>query len=358
MSKSFFDYFPPPQFLDLPFVGLDISPRAIRLVELKKDNGIYQVSRFGERLLEEPITDFENIASHEGVKKALQSLQREFKLKYVKATISEEKAFLFKTEVEGKTEDEIRTSIEFHLEENVPLSGEEALFDFFVFKKKGTGREEASVTVIEKKVVDALVAVFKECGITPLSFHLEPTAASRAVVKSGDTSSYIIVNLAETKTTISIESEGALQFTSTIPIGSESFTTSIAKQFNVGIEEAEKLKREKGFVRQEENSDLFFALANSVSVLKDEIERVYMYWHSHQDKNGGQIKKIEKILLCGKDSSLLGFKDHLSLSLKVPVEIGNVWINLFSFEDIIPSIPQSESLGYAAAIGLCLPKRK
>ena len=357
MSKSFFDHFPPPAYLDLPFVGLDISSKAVRILELKHSGGGIEVGRFAERMLTTPF-EVATIASNEELKKVLQSLQREFKLHYVKTTLPEEEAYLFKTEVPVGTPEQMRTSVEFRLEENVPISGEEAVFDVHLFKKKDDAHYEATVTVVPLKLIESYTKLFLECNMEPLSFLLEPTAISRSIVKREDLGAYIIVNLGELKTGISIVSDQAIQFTSTVNIGSESFTQAISKEFNISTEEAEKMKKEKGLVRQDENSDIFFALANSVSVLKDEIERVFMYWHSHQDKGDANAKKIEKIIICGKDSTLLGFKDHLAISLKIPVELGNVWENLFSFDQTIPPISQVDSLNYAACVGVLLPKIK
>jgi len=42
--------------------------------------------------------------------------------------------------------------------------------------------------------------------------------------------------------------------------------------------------------------------------------------------------------------------------LQSKVEVGNVWRNTFSFEEYIPPILFDESLDYAAAVGLALPK--
>jgi len=339
----------------MPYVGLSITPKVVRLVELKREGSNYLLSRYSERQLKNPIQSANDLLQNDELKKALESLKRECKVEFVKASLPEESAYLFKTEVEGSTEDEIRSAIEVHLEENVPISGEDALFDFHIFKQE-KGKTDVSVTALPSKVVEAYVQLFNSCGIIPLSFLIEPTAIAKAVVDRTDMGSYLIVNLGETKASISIVSSGAIQFTSTVTIGSESFTAAIAKQFNVTAEEAEKIKKEKGFLKEKEDSDLFFALANTVSILKDEIERVYIYWQTHKDKEGEVGKSISKIILSGKDATLLGFRDHLALSLKIPVEIGNPWVNAFSFDEIIPSLNETDALNYAACIGLALPK--
>jgi len=354
--KHFFDQFPPPEFLQMPFFGLDITPKAVRVAELKRKNGLLVLGRYGERKLKNPLLDSNDFSTNDELKKALQSLQREFKIQFVKVAIPEEEAYLFKTDVETGTPEQIRTAIEFHLEENVPISGEEAVFDYHIFRQKDHAHAEASVTVLPRKIIDQYIALLEECGITPLSFLIESAALSRSLIKKGDTNAYIVVNVAETKTSISIISDGAVQFSSTAAVGSDNFVASVAKEFKVTEEEAEKIKNEKGFIKQEQTDAVFTSLINTVSILKDEVERIYLYWHSHKDADGQTGKKIEKIILSGKDTALAGFKDHLSQSLRVPVEIGNVWTNTASFDEHIPALKQVDSLNYAAPIGLALPK--
>ncbi|MEI7777211.1 MAG: pilus assembly protein PilM [bacterium] len=355
MVKSFFDYFPPPRFLDMPFFGLDISPRAVRVVDLHRELGALHLGRFGERKLVELVSP-ETITKNSELKKVLQSLKREFNLKFIKASLPESAAYLFKTEVDAKlTNDEIVSEIEIHLEENVPLSGEEAVFDYHIIKRSST-KIELTVTVLPKAIIDNYANLFNECDLTVLSFMFQPTAISRAVIPKKDKGTYIVVNLAETESGIFVVGDGAVQFTSTVSIGSENLTAAIIKQFSVSPEEAEKIKREKGLIKKPDTNELYLALANAVSVLRDEIERVFIYWQSHKEKQGQAGERIEKIILVGRDAVMTGLKDHLTLSLKVPVEIGNVWSNAFSFDVEIPAINKDDSLDYASAIGLCLPK--
>ena len=102
--------------------------------------------------------------------------------------------------------------------------------------------------------------------------------------------------------------------------------------------------------------DLFFSLMNAVSALKDELNKLSVYWSTHKDQAGEQERKITKIVLCGRDAGLSGFADYLSLSLQSRVEVANVWQNAFSLDEYIPPLPFDESLDYAAAVGLALPK--
>ena len=216
MRFNILSYFPSPNFLSMPSFGIDIGSKSIQVIELKQSNGKIKLGRFGERFLETPITDFRTISENTELKKVIESLEREFQLRFVRVSLPEEISYLFTTTVEMGSEETIRRDIEFHLEENVPISGEEAVFDYHIFRFLGNNEVEAIVTVLPRKIIESYITLFESCGITILSFLLEPTAVSRSVVKKGDNAAYLVVNLKDTQTGISIVSEGAPQFTSTV----------------------------------------------------------------------------------------------------------------------------------------------
>ena len=96
------------------------------------------------------------------------------------------------------------------------------------------------------------------------------------------------------------------------------------------------------------------SLANIVSVLRDEINKRYIFWHTHKDSNGKVGDKIQKIILVGGNSNLYGLEDYLSSSLKVKVERADIWKNVFIEDGKIPPINFNDSMSYASAVGLAL----
>lgn len=357
--NSITKHFPVPKFLSLAHAGVDISPSGIRFISFKKTKNGLVPAQHGEQLFTTPILDASNMQKHPDVQVALKKMQREHKLNFVEASIPEEKAYLYTTDVPAGTDEEIRNNIEFHLEENVPLSLGDAVYDYFVINKNEKNNTVfIAVSVVPRGIVEEYIALFLECGMTPVSFLIENQAVSKAIIKKGDMSSYLIVNLGLHKTVLSVVSEDAVQFTSTIQIGTQDFTKAIMKEFCVAEQEAEKIKQEKGFSRTKENETLFLSLINTASALKDEISRISVYWESYRDKMKAirKIEPITSVLLVGKDSSLVGFREYLAVSLKMNVELANVWSNVLSFDKDIPEIPYLDSLNYATVIGLALPK--
>lgn len=355
-KKLFADILPPPRFLEMPSVGLDISDERIRFLEIVKNKNGLVFGRYGEKNIPPGIISVGRVKNPTELKRILAGLKDEFGLDFVRVSLPEERAYLVKIEVPKVPESELRESIGFHLEEHVPIPAEEAIFDYLVIKESKTkkGFLEVAVSAIPKKEVDVYLELFRGTGLTPLSFEIEADAIGRAVIPEGDKGTYMVMDFGKNRSGIYIISEGATRFTSTIDIGSEALTKIIKNNSGAGASasEVEKIKNERGLSKSKDNQELFSALIETVSVFRDEINKHYLYWHDYEQSGGD--KNIEKIILSGGGANLLGLPEYLSASLKVPVEVGNPWINLNSFERYIPPITKNQSLGYATVAGLAL----
>lgn len=356
---SFLKNFPSPNYMGMSHVGFDITSNAIRYIEILKSPNGMKLGRFGSYDFVNPIVFDDKLAFNQDLVLLLKKIQKNNKFNFVEVSIPEEKSYLFTTEVPAGDPEIIRNHIEFHLEENVPIALADAVFDYHIIKKDDKkGIDFVSVSVVPRVVIDDYISLFEKCGMTPVSFLIENQAISRSIIASDDMGTYLVVNIRKNKTVLSVVSEQAVQFTSTINIGGNEFVKAVAKENSISKEEAERVIREKGFTRGNSNNDFFLSLISVASALRDEIQRVHVYWLSRIDKSEKDQVFPFKILLTGRDSSIIGFREYMSLSLKTPVDLANVWLNVFSFNEEIPSISHLDSLNYATAIGLALPKSR
>ena len=361
-------YFPTPQFLEMSHAGVDISSSMVRMAELIRTAHGLRLKSYAEEILDSPILPNQSLLSHKNLVEILKKIQKNYNLKFVEVSIPEEKAYLFTIEVVDGTKEEIRTRIEMHIEENVPIALDDAIFDYHRIKKnEKTGMQFLAVSVVPAVVIEEYITLFESCGMYPISFLIENQALSRAIIKKGDRENYLIVNVSHKSTVLSIVNDEAVQFTSTIALGSQDFTDAVANSLSIDKEQARKIKYEKGFSREVGNELVSDALAQTANILVREIEKVFVYWNSintfknsedlnFYSRNSNSEVGVEKILVAGREAGIIGFRDFLAVSLKIPVEVANVWTNIMSFEKDIPDIPMKESLGYGTAFGLALLK--
>lgn len=354
MFSNFFNrFFPIPSYLSMPSFGLDISDESIKFVSFGATKNGIRLKKHGERRIPPGIIESGKIKDSVRLKEILFSLRKEEGIKSVRVSLPEEQIYLFKMRLDTKDLKNIRESIELSIEEHIPIPAQDTIFDYEILNE-----DEKSVWVqiaaIQKNVIENYLSVFKSHFLFVPSFELEAQAISRAVVKKGDLGTYMIVDFGERRTGIFIVSNGIVMFTSTLDLGGFMLTGMIEKNFKTTFEEAEKMKKTYGLQRNMDNKEIFSVLLNTVSVLRDEIEKHALYWQTHTDEEGNVNPSISKIVLCGGDANLIGLADYLSVSLKSKVEIANVWVNILNDKKEVPEINFNQSLSFAAAIGLAL----
>ena len=313
LSTTFFKLFPPPKFLNIPYAGLDISDDAIHAVEYSRGSHGYSIHRFGMRTLAPGVVESGYIRDE-------QALAKELKLTTIKASLPEERMYIFKTEVPTRNPEQIRQNIEFKLEENVPLKPADATFVADLLSPQGE-KNTVSVSVAPRELVNRYLKVLQTSGLSVLSFEIQAKAIARAAVQRGSTQTVLLVHIMNKKTGLYVVTNGITCFTSTILWGGET-------------------------VRGKNPNDIL----DEIFSLRREIDRVYKYWTDH-----GEGEPIKEIIVSGHDAVLVSQISHISPDAHISLQMAQVWQNVFSGDHYIAPISFEESLDYAVAAGLALP---
>ena len=339
--------------------GLDISSHMLRFVELspRKRGSVksFIPVRWGAQPLPEGVVVAGEVANKDGLIKALKAFKKTHKLRFVKVSLPEEKAYLFKTTVPTIDESEFADAAAFTLEENVPIAGADALMEWDVVERR-PAETVLSVSVFPRDTAAAFLDALRAAGLTPVALDIKVRVMAKAVIPRNDPRNFMVVSIGDTKTVLCIVSNGVAQFTSTVFTGSAAFTSAIQKHRNCTLEEARALRHSANFLQSAGIDDKaikqeFMAILDR---LDQEIRRVYAYWYMRKD-NDEKTKKINALVVTGGDALMPGLVDYMSAHQDVPVEVANVWQNCFSLDAYIPELPFEESIKYCIAIGLALP---
>jgi len=352
--------FPPPRFMTLPSVGVDISDASLKYVQFHREGHRLALARWGDIPIPAEVVKRGDLLDKAAMVEILKRFKRETGATYVRVSLPEERAYLFETTVPAKTPArDVRSAIEFHLEENVPLSPRDAVFDYTVMGGAGkdTGDLRVSVAVYARDTIASYYESCREAGLVPVAFEVEAQAVARAAVKTEDQGTYLIVDFGRSRTGVGIVHKGTLMFASTIEVGGMQLTEAIKQQVPTVDDANElRLKNELGLLRADAgegaNAGVHAALLVPVMKLKDELAMRINYWNL-RDENASD-RDIAQVILCGGSSNLAGLPEYLSEELGIPTSRAQVWQNAFSFEDEVPPITRRYSYGYATAVGLAL----
>jgi len=334
-------FFPLPSYLRIPSVGIDISDRTIKYVELEKRPRGLCVKKFGRKIIEKGLVEGGEIKNPDKLIEALSLVRKDVANKYVIASLPEEKAFVKTVTLPFMPVQKIKSALELQMEEMVPFSPKEIVFDFQVISGSPGRDIKIFINVLPEKISLAYAEVFEKAGFVPVVFELENQSFFRCLVPSGEKETVMIIDFGKTRTSFSIGDNGMVKFGSTVPVAREEIDKLLSKEFKIDLLEAEKLKRRQNIAR-----GVDVRIINSIiallSVMKDEAVKVRDYWSGHFSEHGSEGGEISKVILCGGDSNLLGFPEYLSSVLKIPVELGNPWVKFASFEDYVPEIEKND----------------
>lgn len=356
--STFEHFIPPPSFLLMPSVGVDISDTSLKYIQFEP-TGRHGVKRtlkqWGEIDIPTGVLERGHVLDEQKLVQVLKECKQQTGAQFVRVSLPEERAYLFETEIKRTTPaKEVRSLLEFRLEENVPIPAREAFFNYDVLDSKIS--EKNSRVIVAAYARETILSYHNACleaALTPLSFEVEAQAMARSILPTDPEGAHMLVDFGKTRTGVGIVYDGALVYTSTIDFGGSQLSEVMRKVLG-DIPEAEitHIKNTQGLIQGVSDSRSYDALISTISVIKDELATRIQYWHA-RDFERSQ-RRIQSIVLCGGSINLRGLPEYLTEMLGVPATRANVWRNAFTYEDAIPPIDLRHSYGYATAIGLAL----
>jgi Tfp pilus assembly PilM family ATPase len=293
-------------------LGLDISDDSIKYIELTKTKNGVIVNRCGEKKLPTGIIVKGKIRDHKWLEQILVLLKKEQKIKSAHISLPYE------------------------------------LFD------KDEQKLGIDIDDILENTMEEYLSVFKNSLIDIDSVEFEAKAVTQSVIKNNDKDTYLVVDFGKRRTGIFIVSDGELMLTSVLDFGGTKLTHLIKESLNTSFEEAEKIKKEYGLKRNTKNEELSQIFLKGFSVLYDEINKHFIYWHVHKEKDEKETPPIKKIILCGSESNIAGLSEYLAVAMRHKVELANVWTNILDTGKSIPEINFEQSFMFAPSLGVAL----
>jgi type IV pilus assembly protein PilM len=351
---------PPPTYIMMPSTGVDISDTSLKYIRFAPTihHGVKRhLELWGEIEIPSGVLHRGQVLDQKQLTAALVAFKEKTHADFIRVSLPEERAYLFETEIKRSTPaKEIRSLLEFRLEENVPIPAREAFFDYDILETETTDKSLRVVVAAYSR--ETILNYYDACmmaGLTPLSFEVEAQAMVRSVLSSGIPGAHILVDFGKTRTGIGIVLNGVLMYTSTIDFGGNQLSDILRKVMGeISEDEITAIKNTQGLIRGVNDTRCYDALISTVSVIKDELASRISYWHSSDYKP--EDRQIRSVILCGGSANLKGLPEYLTETLGVQTTRANVWQNAFSLDAVVPPIDLRHSYGYATAIGLALKR--
>ena len=359
--------------------GLEVSDSFIKIARLKKQKNGLNLCSWGEFKIPEgllskgEVRDEEKLA--EEIKKAVAGVKGErIKTKNVITCSSELNSFLQAIKMPKMEEQELSSAINFEAENYIPLSINDVYLDFEKLPSENNlGHFNVLLAALSKRIVDPYISCLKKAGFLPYALEIETTALARALIKNGEKqSSFLLIDIGENRTVFAIVSQSAVKFAITSPISFYEIGSILLRKPDININGGKEVKKKQEIKNikdrpspdkeqlHKDQKEVNFNLKSLkiLSELVDKTKECIDYYGSYVENNitkEGKKRNIEKIILSGKGANFEGLSEFIFYRTKIPVEIGNPWVNILRENSKqIPPLFFEDSLSFSIVLGLAL----
>lgn len=335
------------------YIGLHINNHAIKALQFdiaKKSNSVRAFTNVAMPkglILNDDFTDVQALADL--ISRSLDKPQHgNFSTNRVVVSLPESKSFVRIIPMQAMSDAEIGNAILFEAESYIPLPMDQVYFDWQIIERKLGGGIDVLVIASPKAYVDKYITVLERAGLKIVGIETEAQSVARALVPTSIKDPILIADIDAYKTALVMVQDGALQFTSSIPIAGNIFTERLAKAASIAAPDAEKIKRELGFSNTVQYPNLKLQLMPAMEDFAAEIKNILKFHYDHHETHIGTL------LLTGGGAKL----QHIAESLEpLLADFAPLKVTVSNPLEHVPNLKESvlgpyEALSFVTAIGL------
>lgn len=395
-------------------VGLDIGSSTFRLAQLKPSNDKLTLVSYASAQAPDDLINEGEIMDVEGVAKALSRLWREHKIreKNVVVGVANQKVIVRVIEMPYMTEAELRSAIQYQINDYIPIPIEEAIVDFQIIGERendeGERLMEVLVVAARRDMVENTIAAVEKAGLKPVVVDVSSLAFARAVTRDGvqpfiqeDINATLgataMINISANLTDIVVIEDEVPRFTRISSTGGNTFTEALVEQLGISFEDAEDLKIKIGLApienefknetpaysgeqetgeestefletpetpesletteATEDLSDINKYVDIVQSILEQEMTKFIAEIRRSLDYylvQATRARHIDKVIVSGGGAKLKNFMDYLKESLQLEVELGRPLNSIQLSRKLRRAGVEEEELSMAICLGLAM----
>ena len=307
------------------FLGIDIGTTAIKVVELKRNEGKVELSNYG--ILEkyghlERINDAIQTSTfkllEESTALLLKQLLRTAKIDNATAFMALPgfSGFVSLIDFPMMNEKELAKAIRYQAVQYIPMSLEEMTLDWQTIETSAD-RMKILLMAVPTEIVKRYVKTAELVKLNLKGLELETVATARLLgVKEKNPA--VIVDIGGRTTSISVIDNGTLRQTHNIDTAGGDLTQVIASGLGINPLRAEEIKKTTSLNPEYRGEiDMLKLLSPLLDVIKREAEKAINNYYLQSKR------RVEKVILTGGGANLNGLDKYYSQSLSLPVVKGD-----------------------------------
>ena len=279
-------------------VGLDIGNFGIKMLEITGAQDRPALIGLG----------LKNISglSKEGIASSIKDLAVEAKIssKEVNISVSGPSVIIRFISMPKMKEEDLKSAIKFEAEKFIPFDIKDCIIDSQILARDDRENKLNILLVAAKKdYIDEKIKQVEQAGFSVAIVDVAGFALANSFLRNFQSldpnKTFALLNIGATITNLSILHAGVIAFARDVAIGSGNLSTSIAKNLNIPIESAEKLKISPG----EKAQGIVNSVKPVMNTLLDDLKLSFGYYENQSGRG------IDEIYISGGGARTIGLDE-------------------------------------------------
>jgi len=286
---------------------------------------------------------------------------KDIKIDRASITVSCPEMVIRTVEMPTLKQKEMEPVIKYELEQLIPMNAEEYVTDYKILghvENNGTELLRILLAAIPNRIVQDYIRLIEGMDMKPVVVDFHGDSVSRFLKENQpgfQDSSYMLVDVGASSTTVTITEKGVPVFTRLIQRGSDEITRSLTNSFNLSLDDGEKYKKMHGRIfgkDQQAESGIIEKIRTSIMpVIEYQLNDIYRSIQFYKDRKN---KDVDSLLLIGGGSYLKQldefFAEQLNLNKAVISKNASIKFN--------KDMPVEQMVMYANVLGLAFREER
>lgn len=349
-------------------LGIDMGATSIKVVQLRKDQGVPILETYGEISLGPYANKEIGQSVQPTVEQAVAALADLLKesnttTKDCGVSIPFSSSLISIIDMPKLDDKQLAKMIPIEARKYIPVPIGEVTLDWFVVpeeegvesyesssKKKAVDKDKVQVLLvaIHNEVLNQYRNVISGAGLKSTFFEIEIFSTIRAIL-GRNLRPALVIDIGATTTKLFVVELGVIKISHVINNGSQNITRTISQSLGLSLTKAEELKQEVGLEGGPEHKKVTESSQLVLSTIFSEVGRVLLQYQKRHNKN------IDQVYLTGGGAMLKGMLSVAKKHLEIEVTHGDPFSKIESpafLEDVLKGVGPE----FTVAIGIALRK--
>lgn len=338
-------------------MGIDISPTAVKLLELSKIGSRFRVEGFGVQPLPANAAVEKEVIDHELIGNAIEGALKQSKSRLKHAAVAVTGSAVISKIISmpaALSDDELRDQIEMEADQYIPYSLDEVSLDFEVQgpNEKNPEMVDVLLAASRKENVEDRVAALEMAGLKAQIVDVEAYAVENALSLlidqlpgNSEDVTIAVADVGASMTNVNVVHKNRIVYTREQAFGGKQLTEEIQRRFGLSYEEAGLAKKHGGLP----DNYISEVLDPFKQAMVQQIGRSLQFFVSSGDHQG-----IDYVVLAGGCAAIAGIEGLVEKTLNIPTMVANPFIKMSLSNKVKAQALSNDAPAMMIACGLAL----